>query len=102
MKKRRFVVVFAFVIMFVLSLGVFKVASTERVRAKEQSDFYWSELNAPVFYGAIGAKISKNVDFSTSDPRFRIFVRDFEDGDLKPKIEENNVLSGVPGTYHVV
>ena len=101
-KKKRLILFFTFALLFVFGFGCFKVLKKDKANADVQSDFYWSESNEPVFYGAIGAKISKNVVFDTSDPRFRIFARDFEDGDLGVTIEENTVTNGVPGTYKVI
>jgi len=65
----------------------------------------FSESNAPLFYGATEITIDKNVcdNFSIKDSRFRIFAKDFEDGDLTPYIKctYNNVISNVAGEYEI-
>lgn len=71
-------------------------------RAEEYVSLY-SKTNAPLFYGATKITIDKNVteNFSVKDSRFRIFAKDFEDGDVSPNIEcyFNNVQSSVSGNY---
>ena len=65
------------------------------------SDFYYSEKNAPVIYGISKITMSKNAvtEFNTNDARFRVFARDFEDGELPVKCISNNVQHNVPGEY---
>ena len=81
-------------------LPVAKFASADN---DEQS--LYSKTNAPIFYGATKITIDKNVtsEFDRFDPRFRIFAKDFEDGDLTDKIvcTYNNVVSNVPGNYEI-
>lgn len=67
-------------------------------------DLFWSDSQAPQMYGTCEATIPVGENFSTTDARFRVFARDFEDGDVTSNIR---VLSGasidtsVPGTYYV-
>lgn len=72
--------------------------------AEEYVSLY-SKTNAPLFYGVTGIKIDKNVTttFSEKDSRFRIFAKDFEDGDLSHKIVcyFNNVQSTIAGNYEL-
>lgn len=93
----------AFLFVFILLMGLKLLPEFAKADlGQTQSDFYWSEENEPVFYGAIGATISKDVEFDVKDPRFRLFAHDFEDGDVAVVCESNNVKSGNPGNYQVV
>lgn len=64
-----------------------------------------SALNVPLFYGAVKIEIDKNVidsdSFDVLDSRFRIFARDYEDGDLTAYISctYNDVIPNTPGNY---
>lgn len=66
---------------------------------------YYSVRNKPVFYGATEITIDKNVTdkFDIKDSRFRIFAKDFEDGDLTHKIKCTyiNVNPTREGNYKV-
>lgn len=59
--------------------------------------------HSPIFYGATEITIDKDVVdvFDVNDPRFRIFAKDYEDGDLTPSIEcvSNDVNPSVSGNY---
>ena len=90
---------------FILTLGMLCVVPFSfkaSVTADEYKSLY-SETNVPLFYGATKITIDKNVteNFSVKDSRFRIFAKDFEDGDVSPNIEcyFNNVQSSVSGNY---
>ncbi len=75
------------------------------IQAREQaSDFYWSINNEPCFYGATKIEMSKNVveTFDPTDIRFRVFAKDFEDGDLMVSCIRNTVEASKPGTYEVI
>lgn len=90
---------------FMLIVGaLFSVGfSVKESASAEDYKSLYSETNAPLFYGVTKITIDKNVTnvFSEKDSRFRIFARDFEDGDVTPKIvcKFNNVQSTVPGSY---
>ena len=77
--------------------------------AKETSNYipkeeYWSTKNAPFFYGAtkITVPVGTAIDLE-HDARFRIFVKDMEDGDLTTKIQKtsDNINTSVAGEYKV-
>ena len=71
---------------------------------KKNPDNYWSTENAPIFYGATKITIPKGLveSFNPLDARFRIFAKDFEDGDLTPYITcTHNVEPNTAGTYHI-
>lgn len=96
-----------FCLLFLIFIGaVLSVpfSGFKNASAEEYKSFY-SKINAPLFYGVTGIKIDKNVtdNFSEKDSRFRIFAKDFEDGDVSPKIvcTFNNVQSGVAGNYQL-
>ena len=64
--------------------NIFCINSTTFASTASQSESLFSVKNAPVFYGATNITIDKNVttQFDIFDSRFRIFAKDFEDGDL--------------------
>lgn len=59
-----------------------------RAEEKNHPENYWSKTNAPIFYGAAEITIKKGsiTEFDAKDARFRVFAKDFEDGDLTQKI----------------
>lgn len=71
------------------------------------SDVSAKTINIPLFYGASKIELDKNVidndTFDITDSRFRIFARDYEDGDLTPYItcSYNNVVPNTPGNYKI-
>lgn len=67
-------------------------------------DSYWSVNNKPVFYGATKITIKKGLvdEFDINDARFRIFAKDFEDGDLTPNIKYHGTVDvNIAGTYNI-
>ncbi len=78
-------------------------AAFNTASAQTQSDFYWSDKNSPVFYGATSITLSKNAvsAFDINDPRFRTFARDFEDGDLKVTCTPPAVNTAAAGSYNI-
>lgn len=66
---------------------------------------FYDEGQKPIFYGAAEITLSKNAiaAFDPDDARFRVFAKDYEDGDLTPKIvcKSNTVSPSVPGKYEV-
>lgn len=67
----------------------FSATAKKTNNVKRNSNSYWSLSNAPMFYGATKITIKKGLidKFDVLDSRFRIFAKDFEDGDLTPKIQ---------------
>lgn len=85
------------------------VDSEEKPDDTTVSSYGWNEKRAPLFYGATQIFIDKNVFLGSKeefvkDSRFRVFAKDFEDGDIthKIKIKENNVQPNIPGQYNIV
>ena len=101
MKKSFWALLFMAVVGIVLMSTFGKESSV----FAETGTKYYSKTNAPVFYGATEITIDKNVveTFDIKDSRFRIFAKDFEDGDLSHKIEHvsNDVDAKTPGNYSV-
>lgn len=65
---------------------------------------YWSTTNKPVFYGTTKITIRKGSinKLDLNDTRFRVFARDFEDGDLTNNIKmSNNINVNEIGTYTI-
>lgn len=97
--------IFMFLFGLILACGLvvsLPFSKSENASAESFVSFY-STKNAPLFYGATEITIDKNVtsSFSEKDSRFRIFAKDFEDGDISDKIRcvENTVQSTVCGDY---
>ena len=67
----------------------FSATAKKTNNVKRNSNSYWSLSTAPMFYGATKITIKKGLidKFDVLDSRFRIFAKDFEDGDLTPKIQ---------------
>lgn len=101
MKKGLF---FSILIALITLIAVVFANQDFTLEAESYKSFY-STSNAPIFYGATEITIDKNVtdEFNIKDSRFRIFAKDFEDGDLTFKIicEFNNVEATKPGDYEV-
>jgi len=71
---------------------------------KNNPNSYWSTTNAPVFYGTTKITIKRGLieEFDVNDSRFRIFAKDFEDGDLTPSISRaGEVNVNEVGTYEI-
>lgn len=71
---------------------------------KKHSESYWSTKNAPMFYGATKITLQKGIidEFNILDTRFRIFAKDFEDGDLTPYITHSGeVKANEVGNYEI-
>lgn len=93
---------------FAAAICLFGVAANLPAKAATSSipyESFYSKTNEPIFYGATKITIDTNVvtTFSILDSRFRIFAKDFEDGDLTSKIvcESNNVDPTQAGSYQI-
>lgn len=90
-----------------LLLGAVLTVPFSEIKSASAEEYVslYSKTNAPLFYGVTGIKIDKNVTttFSEKDSRFRIFAKDFEDGDISHKIVcyFNNVQSTIAGNYEL-
>lgn len=65
---------------------------------------YYKKDNAPIIYGTIGIEIPKYENFDVKNSLYRVFAKDFEDGDLTSKIQidgEDLVDTSKPGTYYI-
>ena len=97
-----------FITTFVFTVCIFLliVLNIEDVGAeiKNNPNNYWSRENTPIFYGASKISIPNGELFDLKDARFRVFARDFEDGELTRNIvvKSNNVDTFQDGTYEVV
>ncbi len=108
--KKLFSIVFIIVIFlgcFFLKNYTFVNADNEnevKTDIKKNADSYWSTKNKPLFYGATKITLGKgSIDkFDILDSRFRIFAKDFEDGDLtKNIIASGEVNLNQTGTYQI-
>lgn len=94
---------FIFLIVTLIMVGNLVYASGEVEKRNENN--YFSKTNAPVFYGATKITIEKGSieTFNLKDPRFRIFAKDFEDGDVTQNITyEGSVDVNTVGTYQIM
>ena len=107
MKKRLSILVMLAFICNIL-LGIFlniSFASSNKKSKKNNIDSYWSTNNAPLFYGTTKITLRKDIldNFDLLDARFRIFAKDFEDGDLTPQITHSeNVNINEIGNYEII
>lgn len=107
LSKKEKVIIIRLSIIFVILISILSFYSLNKdFIKKETSNQYAYNLdnqgNVPIFYGA--TKISFPIDsieeFDYNDSRFRIFAKDYEDGDLTNKISViGDVDSSTPGTY---
>ncbi len=83
-------------------VGVALVFVLYTVMASTPTESYYKTTNPPEFYGLTKATIQVGDDFSLRDVRYRLFAKDFEDGDLTDKIvASSNVNTNVAGTYNI-
>ncbi len=104
-KKSSFILmVIVFIAAIIFSAGVSAAVSRDGYANAESVSFY-DETAAPTFYGATKITLTKDAvsSFSVNDSRFRIFAKDYEDGDVTPNIvcERNDVDPKVVGEYSV-
>lgn len=94
------VISFVLLIIVCFQWGTFAIEDQEKLNPES----YWSVKNAPIFYGASKITFAKGAisSFDYKDTRFRIFAKDFEDGDLTPNIvAKGNVDVNKAGTYNI-
>lgn len=89
------------IVMLVGLTGILGFHGMESVQVKAAG--YYSETNAPEFYGLTKAVIQTGDDFAADDTPYRIFARDFEDGDVTGSIEmiSNTVDPSKAGEYKI-
>ena len=102
--KKIFSITIIFIFITNILFGLFSNISLAN-NEKKNPDSYWSTENAPLFYGATKITIKKGLlsNFDVLDSRFRIFAKDFEDGNLTPNIiSTNNVNINEVGNYEII
>ena len=83
----------------------FATTNIKKENEKKNPESYWSTKNAPLFYGATKITLKKGIidEFNVLDSRFRIFAKDFEDGDLTPNISSSGeVKVDEVGDYEII
>lgn len=83
----------------------FAATNIKKENEKKNPESYWSTKNAPLFYGATKITLKKGIidEFNVLDSRFRIFAKDFEDGDLTPNITSSGeVKVDEVGDYEII
>ena len=91
--KRKISIIIIITLIINVSINLLGNISLGATKNKEESEkknheSYWSTTNAPLFYGTTKITLKKGIidEFDVLDSRFRIFAKDFEDGDLTPQI----------------
>ena len=104
--KKKISILILFTLILNLTLSILTNLSFASTKSqKKNSESYWSTKNAPLFYGTTKITLKKGIldEFHVLDTRFRIFARDFEDGDLTPKITySENVKVDEEGDYEII
>ena len=97
-KKISLLIIITLVLQLILNVFsniAYATSINKTTDEKRNSESYWSKTNAPVFYGTTKITIKQGIidEFNVLDSRFRIFARDFEDGDLTPKIKHSGQVN---------
>ena len=83
----------------------FAATTSKKENIKKNPDSYWSTKNAPMLYGTTKITLKKGIidEFNVLDTRFRIFAKDFEDGDITQKITySGEVKVDEVGDYEII
>lgn len=97
-KKISLLIIITLILQLVLNAFnniAYATSTNKTTDEKRNSESYWSKTNAPVFYGTTKITIKQGIidEFNVLDSRFRIFAKDFEDGDLTPKIKHSGQVN---------
>ena len=109
MMKKKFSILITITLILNIAIQLFVNISFARANnqtedKKKNSESYWSTKNAPMFYGTTKITLQKGIidNFDILDSRFRIFAKDFEDGDLTPNITHSGeVKVNEVGNYEI-
>ena len=107
--KKRISILLIITLIFQLTINIISntslaTSNNKTKTVKRNSESYWSTSNAPLFYGTTKITIKKGIidEFDVLDSRFRIFARDFEDGDLTSKIKHSGEVNiNEANTYEI-
>ena len=107
--KRKISILIIITLILNIVINLFSNISFSRTTSKSENEkknpeSYWSTKNAPVFYGTTKITLQKGIidEFDVLDTRFRIFAKDFEDGDLTPNITySDDVKVDTVGNYNI-
>jgi len=104
--RKKNIILFITTFVFTVAVFILFIVNMDNADAeiKNNPNSYWSTENHPIFYGTSKASIPNGETFDLKDARFRVFARDFEDGELTRDIQvvSNNVDTSIDGTYEVV
>ncbi len=96
MKRKNIFISLTVAVCLIVVLVILKVTATT------PTESLYKSTNKPEFYGLTKAIIHKGDSFSLTDPRFRIYAKDFEDGDLTNKVAiTSNVNPNLAGKYKI-
>ena len=101
--KRKLVIVMIIVVILSTVNGIQRNIVFASEQEKNNENSYWSTKNAPIIYGATKITIKKGIldSFDVKDARFRVFAKDFEDGDLTDKIKYSGTVdTNTVGEYN--
>lgn len=102
--KRKLVIVMIIVMILSTVNGIQRNIVFASEQEKNNENSYWSTKNAPIIYGATKITIKKGIldSFDVKDARFRVFAKDFEDGDLTDKIKYSGTVdTNTVGEYKI-
>lgn len=84
------------------ALVLFGTGQVLPVQAEDTIANYYSSKNAPLIYGTSSITIPVGTDFDTLDTRFRVFAKDFEDGDMTAQLKvTGQVNTDKAGSYQL-
>lgn len=86
--KRKILATIITTVLMLNTISIITGSTTYAGEEKKNPNSYWSTKNAPIIYGATKITIKKGMieKFDVKDARFRVYAKDFEDGDITDKI----------------
>lgn len=83
---------------------LFSVTASAEGEVPKNPESYYKTTNAPLIYGPVDIVIPVGEEFDVNNSMFRVFAKDFEDGDLTAKIQEQGheaIDTSKPGQYTI-
>lgn len=83
---------------------LFGVTASAEGEVPKNPESYYKTTNAPLIYGPVDIVIPVGEEFDVNNSMFRVFAKDFEDGDLTAKIQEQGheaINTYEPGQYTI-
>lgn len=83
---------------------LFGVTASAEGEVPKNPESYYKTTNAPLIYGPVDIVIPVGEEFDVNNSMFRVFAKDFEDGDLTAKIQKKGheaINTSKPGQYTI-